>query len=145
MQIYTIGFTKTPASAFFTKLKAASIEQLIDVRLNNASQLSGFSKRDDLQYFLKAICGADYRHELLFAPTQILLDAYKRDGGPWDIYRKKFWQLLEDRQVENKIAPETFARRTVLLCSEHTAEHCHRSVVVDYLDAKWGNVEAIHL
>jgi hypothetical protein len=80
----TIGFTKHSASAFFTKLKEAGIVRVIDIRLNNVSQLAGFTKRDDLIYFLKEICGCGYIHEPCFAPTQEILDAWKkrRSTGP---------------------------------------------------------------
>lgn len=145
MKIYTIGFTRKSASEFFELLKAESIEQLIDVRLNNTSQLAGFSKCHDLEYFLKTICRASYRHELLLAPTQELLDEYKKSHGGWENYQKQFASLLSSRSVEKKISKALFEVRTVLLCSEVEAEHCHRKVVVDYLASKWGNVQAHHL
>ncbi|MBS1955150.1 MAG: DUF488 domain-containing protein [Cyanobacteria bacterium SZAS-4] len=145
MKIYTIGFTRKSAEEFFERLKAESIEQLVDVRLNNTSQLSGFSKCADLQYFLKTICGATYKHELLLAPTQDLLDEYKKAHGGWDKYQHQFAALLRSRQVEKKIPKSLFQLRTVLLCSEAEARACHRKVVIDYLNSEWGNVEGHHL
>jgi uncharacterized protein (DUF488 family) len=145
MDIYTIGFTKKSAAQFFDTLKRASIEQLVDVRLNNVSQLAGFSKRDDLAYFLKAICGAEYKHETLLAPTQAMLDKYKKAKGGWDGYEREFLALMASREVEKKIPQKLFQPRTILLCSEETAEHCHRRLVVEYLNSKWGNIEAKHL
>ena len=103
MEVYTIGFTQTSAAAFFGKLKQAGIRRLVDVRLNNVSQLAGFAKRDDLQYFLAEICGAEYIHEPRLAPTQDILDAYKKAKGSWDVYAMSFLQLLADRQVETAI------------------------------------------
>ena len=144
-QVFTIGFTKKSAAQFFELLKGASIEQLVDVRLNNVSQLAGFSKRDDLAYFLKTICNIEYIHEPLLAPTQDMLDQYKKSKGSWDDYEKKFLELLKERQIEKRISPELFAKRTVLLCSEDTADCCHRRVVLDYLNTKWGDVRATHL
>ena len=44
MTIYTIGFTQKSAEQFFEAIKKNNIELLIDVRLNNKSQLAGFSK-----------------------------------------------------------------------------------------------------
>lgn len=145
MDIYTIGFTKKRASEFFELLKKHSIEQLLDVRLNNVSQLAGFSKRDDLEYFLKEICGASYKHEPLLAPTQEMLDRYKKFNSGWEAYAREFLSLMASRKIEDAISQELFARRTVLLCSEVTAEHCHRKLVVDYLQSKWGDVSAKHL
>ena len=145
MEVYTIGFTKKSAAQFFEAIESASIEQLLDVRLNNVSQLAGFSKRDDLAYFLKHLCNVDYIHEPLLAPTQEMLNEYKKSKGSWDVYEKKFLQLMVSRAVETKLSPDMFKRRTVLLCSEDNALHCHRRLVLEYLDSKWGNIEAKHL
>ncbi len=145
MEIYTIGFTQTGAAEFFGKLKQAGIRRLVDVRLNNVSQLAGFAKRDDLKYFLAEICGADYLHEPRLAPSREILDAYKKHKGSWDDYESRFLQLMADRRIEAAIDRGLFDVPTVLLCSERTAERCHRRLVVEYLDGHWGDVRAIHL
>jgi len=145
VEIYTIGFTQTTAAGFFGKLKQAGIRRLVDVRLNNVSQLAGFAKRDDLKFFLAEICGAEYVHEPLLAPSQEILDAYKKAKGSWDEYERRFFQLMADRHVETAISPGLFGVPTVLLCSEPTAEHCHRRLVLEYLNSRWGNVQAVHL
>ena len=145
MEVYTIGFTKTTAAEFFGKLKQSGIRRVVDVRLNNVSQLAGFAKRDDLKFFLAEICGAEYVHEPLLAPTQDILDAFKKDKGSWDEYERRFLQLMADRQIETAILPSLFDVPTVLLCSEPTAQRCHRRLVLEYLNGKWGDVRAIHL
>ena len=79
MSVYTIGFTKKNAKTFFSFLKEANIDKLIDVRLNNVSQLAGFAKRDDLKFFLNELCnGAEYIHAPDLAPTKEILSAYKK-------------------------------------------------------------------
>lgn len=145
MEIYTLGFTKKNASDFFGALNQAGIEQLIDVRLNNVSQLAGFTKRDDLAYFVKAICDAGYKHEPQLAPTQEMLDRYKKGGGSWAEYETEFLNLLADRKIEDRLTPDMFAPRSVLLCSEPTPERCHRRLVVEYLADCWGDITAVHL
>ncbi|MBS1989910.1 MAG: DUF488 domain-containing protein [Cyanobacteria bacterium SZAS LIN-3] len=145
MEVFTIGFTKKSAEQFFELLKSVSIEQLVDIRLNNVSQLAGFSKRDDLAYFLQTICNAEYIHEPMLAPTQDLLDQYKKSKGSFADFEKQFLALMKAREIENKISPKLFEKRSVLLCSEETAAGCHRKLVVDYLNSKWGNVQAKHL
>jgi len=145
VEIYTIGFTKRTAAGFFGALKAAGIKQLIDVRLNNRSQLAGFTKRDDLAYFLREVCAADYCHEPLLAPTQEMLDAYKKSKGSWEEYERRFLALMAAREVEKRIDRDLFAVLAVLLCSEATPEHCHRRLVAEYLRDHWGAVEIIHL
>ena len=145
MEIYTIGFTKRTAAGFFGALKAAGIKQLIDVRLNNRSQLAGFTKRDDLAYFLREVGAADYCHEPLLAPTQEMLDAYKKSKGSWEEYERRFLALMAAREVEKRIDRDLFAVPAVLLCSEATPEHCHRRLVAEYLRDHWGAVEIIHL
>lgn len=145
MEIYTVGFTKKTAAEFFEILKQAGIKQLLDIRLNNLSQLAGFTKRDDLTYFLKEICGITYRHELALTPTQEMLDTYKKNKGSWLVYERDFLALMENRQIEKRLDPQLFEIPTVLLCSEPTAEHCHRRLVAEYLREHWDNVAIKHL
>lgn len=117
----------------------------MDVRLNNVSQLAGFTKREDLQYFLRAICDADYVHEPLLAPTQAMLDAYKKEKGSWQDYEKRFLDLMAARKVEEQVERASLDGPAVLLCSEPTPEHCHRRLVLEYLQSRWGDVNAKHL
>lgn len=146
MEIFTIGFTKTTAENFFRRLKANQIERLLDVRLNNRSQLAGFAKKDDLAYFLRELVGARYVHAHELAPTQEILDAYKKKGAmPWAEYEERFLALMCKRRIEDTLAREDFHTRTVLLCSEDTPERCHRRLVAEYLADHWGGIEIIHL
>jgi uncharacterized protein (DUF488 family) len=145
MEIYSIGFTKKTAEQFFDLLKRAGIKRLLDVRLNNVSQLAGFAKREDLAFFLKEICEADYVHETLLAPTQEMLDDYKKRGGRWEDYETQFLSLIGERKIEIQLDRSSFAIPTVLLCSEPTPEHCHRRLVLDYLSEKWGGLRITHL
>jgi len=145
MEIYSIGFTQKSAGEFFGTLKSHAIERLLDVRLNNTSQLAAFAKQADLAYFLREICGADYEHEPLLAPTQEMLDAFKKHKGSWDVYEQSFLSLMKERKIESAINWQSFAKRTVLLCSEPTAEHCHRRLVLEYLQQHWEGTEIHHL
>ena len=145
MEIYSIGFTQKNAREFFSALKAHGIERLMDVRLNNTSQLAAFAKQADLAYFLREICGAAYEHEPLLAPTQEMLDSYKKQKGGWDAYEEAFLALMRARNIESALDKESFARRTVLLCSEPTPEHCHRRLVLEYLQNRWESVVIHHL
>lgn len=113
--------------------------------MNNVSQLAGFTKRDDLDFFLKEICHAVYRHEPLLAPTQPLLDSYKKKHISWKEYEGRFLRLMVDRRIEEQLDPSIFDLRSALLCSEPTPERCHRRLVVEYLDKMWGDVSAVHL
>src|SRR5215472_9983571 len=106
MRIYTLGFTKKSAEQFFEVLRNSGAKRLIDVRLNNVSQLAGFSKRDDLRYFLRAICGMEYRHLPELAPTQEILDRYKKAKGDWDEYERAFRQLMAERRIEDSVPEE---------------------------------------
>lgn len=144
MKIYTIGFTKKPASTFFGLLRKSGAERLVDVRLNNVSQLAGFAKRDDLSYFLGEICSMDYHHELQLAPTKEMLDDYKKHGARWGDYERRFLTLMAERQVEDRV-PLALLDNSVLLCSEATAHHCHRRLVAEYLAERWGDVTIEHL
>lgn len=144
IEIFTIGFTKKSAEEFFSKLKNAGVKKLIDVRLNNVSQLAGFSKKDDLRYFLRTICAMDYLHAPELAPTQDILDEYKKHKGDWSVYESKFLELMTGRQIENKFSRELL-NESCLLCSEEKPNHCHRRLVADYLSQRWGDINITHL
>lgn len=135
MNLYTIGFTKKNAKTFFGFVKAANVKTLVDVRLNNVSQLAGFAKKDDLKFFLKEICSAEYVHAPELAPTKEILNPYKDGKMSWDAYEDKFMNLMEQRNVERSIRPELFDHGC-LLCSEHEPHMCHRRLVAEYLNSK---------
>lgn len=145
IEIYTIGFTKKGAEKFFELLRDASITRLIDTRIHNRSQLSGFAKRDDLIFFLDELLDAGYIHDTDLAPTKELLDEWRNDEISWSTYEDRFEELMTEREIETKLDKSMFADPTVLLCSEHKPDHCHRRLIVEYLDEKWGNVNAVHL
>jgi uncharacterized protein (DUF488 family) len=144
MKIFTIGFTKKSAETFFTRLKDAGVKRLVDVRLSNVSQLAGFTKRDDLRYFTKAICNIDYVHLRDLAPTQDILDAYKKRKGDWEIYERQFLELMRSRHIEGSTSRDMLDGGC-LLCSEEKPHHCHRRLVAEYLKEKWGDVEIEHI
>jgi uncharacterized protein (DUF488 family) len=145
MEIYTIGFTQTSAEHFFGRLTRARVERVVDVRLHNSSQLAGFAKAQDLPYFLHELVGAAYAHEPLLAPTQDMLAEYRKHKGEWDAYERRFMALMAERRVETALSPQAFAARTALLCSEATAERCHRRLVCEYFARHWDGVRAVHL
>lgn len=145
MEVFTIGFTQSSAAHFFERLREAGIKRLLDVRLNNVSQLAGFAKREDLAFFLRELCGAEYVHEPLLAPTQELLDGYKKHGGSWASYEQQFLDLMAQRRVEERMDRALLDEPTVLLCSEATAEQCHRRLVAEYLQERWGGLTITHL
>jgi uncharacterized protein (DUF488 family) len=143
--LYTIGFTKSSAEHFFGRLQQAGIRHLIDIRLNNISTLAGFTKRDDLAYFLHAILNAEYQHEPLLAPTPELLKAYQGKQLTWAEYETAYNALIEQRDVAHTLDRAAFYGPTALLCSEATPEHCHRRLVAEHLRSAWGDLEIIHL
>lgn len=145
MEVYSIGFTRKTAPEFFGTLREAGTGRLLDVRLNNSSQLAGFTKRDDLPFLLREICGAAYEHEPLLAPTREMLDGYKKSRGSWAEYEARFLALMKERRIEDRLDRESFRAPTVLLCSEPTAERCHRRLVLEYLAIRWGDLEIVHL
>ena len=144
MTIYTIGFTKKPARTFFSELSRVGARKLVDVRLNNVSQLSGFAKCADLEYFLREICDMDYAHDRRLAPTQLMLDSYKKYKGAWQSYEEAFLGLMQDRKIEETIPRESL-QDACLLCSEDKPHFCHRRLVAEYLQQQWEDVEVVHL
>lgn len=142
--IFTIGFTQKSAEQFFTLLQKAGVRRVLDIRLNNTSQLAGFTKQDDLRYFLKALAGIDYRHLPELAPTTEILEAFKKHGGPWSQYEKDFLALVQERKILEILQPQDI-HMGCLLCSEPRPDRCHRRLVAEYLAAHWPNVSIVHL
>lgn len=144
MKLFTIGFTKKTAEQFFSTLSSANVKTLIDVRLNNVSQLAGFSKRKDLQYFLRVICGVEYLHLPELAPTPEILDEYRNRSHDWRDYEAQFLSLLRKRKVAQTLDRKVFDR-ACLLCSEDKPSQCHRRLVAEHLQKKWAGIEITHL
>ena len=144
IKLFTIGFTRKSAATFFEGLKKAGIRKIIDTRLNNTSQLSGFAKQNDLKYFLSQIGGVDYCHELSLAPTQEILHAYKKKEISWKDYSKNYLEILQDRQVESILNPDRL-QDSCFLCSEDKPHFCHRRLAAEYFQSHFNNIEIIHL
>ncbi len=144
MRIFTIGFTKCSAEDFFGRLQRSGARRVVDIRLNNVSQLAGFAKKEDLRYFLGALCHMDYAHQPLLAPTQELIDGVHKGGLSWPEFEPRFLALLAERQVERVLRREDLDG-ACLLCSEDTPHKCHRRLVAQYLGEKWGAVDVVDL
>lgn len=144
VSIYTIGFTKKSAEKFFTLLRRSGARRVVDVRLNNVSQLAGFAKKQDLEYFLRVVCDMDYVHLPELAPTKPMLDALKKNKGPWETYERAFLELMERRRVHESV-PREIVSDGCLLCSEDKPHHCHRRLVAEYLSRHWGGGVIKHL
>ena len=144
MKVFTIGFTRKSARQFFDTLRKSGARRVVDVRLNNVSQLAGFAKRDDLAFFLREICGMDYVQVPELAPTQEMLDEYKKRKGDWATYAKRFLDLMAKRKIEERIPKEVVAEGC-LLCSEDKPHHCHRRLVAEYFKQHWGGLDIFHL
>lgn len=142
--VYTIGFAKKSARWFFEALRQAGVRKVVDIRLNNVSQLAGFTKKDDLAYFLQAVGGIGYEHRPELAPTKEILDGYKKKEMTWPEYDERFRGLIAERHVETLFVPGDLDH-ACLLCSEPKADKCHRRLVAEYLRGHWGNVEIRHL
>ena len=143
-KIFTIGFTKKSAEIFFSKLSDAGVRRVVDVRLNNSSQLAGFAKQNDLCYFLKTICGIDYAHIPELAPTKEMLDEFKRNKGDWSVYETKYFTLLAERKIDDKIL-NTIKDKDCLLCSEDKPDFCHRRLAAEYISRLFGDMEMAHI
>ena len=144
MKVATIGFTKKSARRFFELLRASGVKRIVDVRLNNASQLAGFAKKDDLAWFARELCGIDYVHLPSLAPTKDLLGDFRQGRIDWGTYEPRFLDLMRERRIE-KTVPREVVSDGCLLCSEDQPHHCHRRLVAEYLNECWGGLEIEHL
>jgi uncharacterized protein (DUF488 family) len=145
MTTFTIGFTKTSAEDFFGRLNAAGVQKVIDVRLQNTSQLAGFAKAVDLSFFLEKVSGISYHHAPELAPDEELFADYRKKKLPWDVFEPRFMDIMAARKIEARFTPDDL-EGACLLCSEATPHQCHRRLVVEYLEERWGQpLEVIHL
>lgn len=143
--IHTIGFTQSTAEHFFERLRDAGVERVVDIRLKPDSQLAAFAKSRDLPYFLRELVGAGYVHEPLLAPTEKIMDAYKKRNGDWQTFHDDFIALMADRRIETALDPADFETTSALLCSEADASECHRSLVIEYLQGHWDDLKSVNL
>ncbi|MGE5399593.1 MAG: DUF488 family protein [Ignavibacteriales bacterium] len=144
IKVYTIGFTKKNAEKFFNLLLDNKVKRIVDIRLSNTSQLAGFAKADDLRYFLKTIAGIEYAYLPELAPTQEIMDAYKKLKGDWKVLEKNYLSLIAARKVE-RMDIKDLLDGGCLLCSEDKPDKCHRRLAAEYLKSKWGNIDIVHL
>ncbi len=144
IKLYTIGFTGKSAEKFFNLLRNSSVKKIIDTRINNVSQLSGFAKGSDLTFFAKEIGKMSYEHKIDFAPTKELLSRYRAKEISWKEYEIEYLNLLDVRKVSQKIDIESL-HENCLLCSEHTPEKCHRRLLAEYLKNVRNDLEIVHL
>jgi uncharacterized protein (DUF488 family) len=144
MKLFTIGFTKKDAKTFFDLLINNHVKTVIDIRLNNHSQLAGFTKGNDLAYFLKAIAGIDYYYFIQAAPEKSLLKKWQNGEIIWQEYESTYKEMLEKRKVIEKIDSKIL-KNGCLLCSEPTAERCHRRLLGEYLMEKIQGLEIEHI
>ena len=147
MILYTIGFTKSTAEHFFERMKEAGVEVVLDVRLKNTSQLAGFARMPDIQYFLKNLVGAEYIHDPYLAPTDEILTAYKKKQIDWAEYEERFGKLMAQREIDSHLAgryADAVQRKYCLLCSEDTPKNCHRRLIAGRM-AELLKMEVVHL
>ena len=144
MKVYTIGFTKKTASEFFEILRESDARRLVDVRLNNVSQLAGFAKKGDLEYFLNKICRMKYVYMPELAPTKTMLESYRNGHSSWETYESEFLALMDERRIGKRGIKRTVANGC-FLCSEEKPDRCHRRLVAEYLQRNWGDLEIVHL
>ncbi len=142
--LYTIGFAGWGAEAFFEALRDAGVRRILDIRLNNTSQLAGFAKRDDLRYFLRELCGADYAHIPELAPSKELLKGYRDGTIDWTGYEAIYAELVHERQSLDRLVLHDLDG-ACLLCSEHQPDQCHRRLVAEALAERWPALQVVHL
>ena len=143
-ELMTIGFTKKSAKDFFEMLQENEVRKLVDTRISNNSQLAGFAKGRDLEYFTQCICNAPYAHNLAYAPTKDLLAKYRKKEMTWEAYEVEYLNLLDLRKVAHQLNIEQLHQHC-FLCSEHLPDFCHRRLLAEYLKAKFSNVRIKHL
>ncbi|MCL2684070.1 MAG: DUF488 domain-containing protein [Synergistaceae bacterium] len=136
--IFTMGFTQKKARQFFDLIQSNGIELMIDIRLNNISQLAGFTKGDDLEYFLDVICGCRYEYRPDFAPTKEIMEGYKGGTLGWEAYESQYSSLIKERNATRDFAERYGGYEKIcLMCSEAKADHCHRRILAGMISGEF--------
>jgi uncharacterized protein (DUF488 family) len=143
-KLYTMGYTQKTAETFFNLVNNAGIKRLVDIRLHNNSQLTGFTKQNNLKYFLERLSDCDYCHIPLMAPSKDIFDDYMKNGLEWKDYERRFKELIGQRKIEQMINEDEIDG-ACLLCCEPEATNCHRRLVAEYLQSHYRDIEIIHL
>ncbi|WP_308637159.1 DUF488 domain-containing protein [Paenibacillus silvisoli] len=143
--VYTIGFAQKPLRTFVELLQQGGVTKLVDIRLNNTSQLAGYAKKDDLAYIMKLV-GVTYAHELDLAPTPDIFEDIQKKRIPWNDFEARFLDLLHKRKVEERFGELLGDDTICFLCSEHKPHHCHRRLIAEYLQQNGGQeIGIVHL
>jgi len=153
MRVLTIGFKGRSAEDFFSTLKKAGVQKLIDVRRKNRSQLAGYTKEPDLKFFLEECFGIAYEHVPDFGPSEELLKEYqnrlgkkKKDDTAWAYYVERFQDEVLSESIVDRFRQATNNLNTVcLLCSEETADRCHRRLLAEYFAEHIPELNVEHL
>jgi uncharacterized protein (DUF488 family) len=134
MILYDIRYAQKPAKRFFEEIKEHKMEIVIDIRLGNTSQLAGFTKKDDLAYFLEEICGCDYEHRPDLAPTKEMIDGYKSKSVTREEFECRYCEIVRDRGAVSGFADKYGEYgRVGLLCSGAGINSCHQKLLSDML------------
>ena len=145
-KLFTMGFTKKTAENFFNLLEKNSVSTVVDVRLNNTSQLAAFTKFPDIVFFLNKISNINYVHDVNFAPTEKILSDYKKKIIDWRGYEEEFFKLMNERNISDYIKKNySDAENFCLLCTEPTPEKCHRRLVAEKFLEVFNDIEIINL
>lgn len=120
------------------------VEKIIDTRRNNSSQLAGFAKGKDLAYLAQAISNIGYEHKIEMAPSQDLLQAWRKKEVDWVDYETRYVEEIQQSKFIEELDKDTL-HNACLLCSEHEPDFCHRRLLADYLKKYFHEIEIIHL
>jgi uncharacterized protein (DUF488 family) len=145
VEIYTVGFAGKTAETFFGTLKRAGVRRVVDIRLRPNGGLSLFARGTDLPFLLRELCGAEYAREPQLAPTKDILSDYRKQRVDWAEYERRYCALLAERDIAGKLDRALFTVPAALLCSEASADRCHRRLAAEYLQLHWPSVTVTHL
>ncbi len=129
--------SRKSAEEFFNKINENEIELVLDVRLHNHSQLLGFTKGTDLEYFLDKISSCKYVHDEIFCQTEKVLNEYRKKIITWEDFEKSYSELIEKRDMISLFNQKYGSFNNVLiLCSGKSPETCHGRLLAKKLANK---------
>lgn len=143
MKLYTIGYKGKKAEELFGILTENKVRKVIDVRLKNANNFCYYTHKRDFAFLLRLV-GLEYEHKAEWAPEEWLFEGYSNKEIDWIRYVVEFRKIIEERNILRGLNAKDLDG-CVLLCSEETANLCHRRLLAEYFQAKFQEIEVIHL
>jgi uncharacterized protein (DUF488 family) len=143
LSITTIGYEGRTVDEVVDMLRAAQVKALVDVRLTPLSRKPGLSKNGLAARLHTA--GIDYVHLPALGNPHDNRDAYRRGDKAAVAKYRDVLRMPEGQAALGHLVRLATHQQVALMCFEHDATECHRSMVTDALTEAGVISQVVHL